>query len=62
VVNPGTWLDLTLSGVPVASGPSDIIGISLNQLPYDAIRFTYTPSTPGDGVLTAILTSKMVGG
>jgi hypothetical protein len=62
VVNPGTWLTLTLSGIPTAAGANDIIGISLNQLPYDSIRFTYTPTVAGTGTLTAILTSKQIGG
>lgn len=62
VTNPGTWLTLTLSGTPIASGANDIIGISLNQLPYDAIRLVYTSSTAGTGTLTAILTSKQLGG
>ena len=62
VTNPGTWLTLTLSGTPIAAGANDIIGISLNQLPYDSIRFVYTSIVAGTGALTAILTSKQVGG
>ena len=62
VVNSGTWVTLTLSGIPTIAGASDLIGISLNQLPYDAIRLRYTPTTAGTGTLTAILTSKQLGG
>lgn len=62
VENPGTWITLTLSGVPVVAATNDIIGISLNQLPYDAIRLIYTSTTAGTGSCRAILTSKMIGG
>lgn len=61
VTNPGTWIPLTLSGVPVVNAANDIIGISLNQLPYDAIRLVYTSSTPGTGTCSAIITTKTVG-
>lgn len=62
VTNPGTWVSLTLSGVPVVAGANDIIGISLNQLPYDAIRLSYTSTVSGTGTCTAIITSKQIGG
>ncbi len=62
VTNPGTWVTLTLSGVPTVASADDNIGISLHQLPYDAVRLTYTASTPGTGTATALLTSKQVGG
>ncbi len=62
VVNPGTWVTLTLSGVPTVSAANDVIGISLNQLPYDAIRLAYTETTPGTGTCNAIITSKQIGG
>jgi len=62
VINPGTWVTLTLSAVPVAAAAPDTIGISLNQLPYDAIRLVYTSTTAGTGTATALLTSKQIGG
>lgn len=62
VTNPGTWLNLTLSGVPTVAAANDVIGISLNQLPYDAIRLVYTAGTAGTGTCSAIITSKQIGG
>lgn len=62
VTNAGTWVTLTLSGSPTASAANDTIGISLNQLPYNAIRFVYTSSVAGTGTLTASITSKQLGG
>lgn len=62
ITNPGTWNTLTLSGIPTVSGANDIISISLNQLPYFAIRLAYTSSVAGTGTTTAYITSKQVGG
>lgn len=62
VTNPGTWITLTLSGQPIVNAVDDIIGISLNQLPYDAIRLRYDSTTPGTGICNAIITSKQLGG
>lgn len=62
VTNPGSWLTLTLSGTPTVAAANDVIGISLNQLPYDAIRLVYTASTPGTGTCDATITSKQIGG
>lgn len=62
VVNPGHWLTLTLSGTPSVSSANDEIGISLNQLPYSAIRVTYTSVTPGTGTCDIYFESKQVGG
>lgn len=62
VTNPGTWIRLTLSGQPTVAAADDIIGISLNQLPYDAIRVVYESNVAGTGTCTMILTSKQVGG
>ena len=62
VTNPGQWVRLTLSGDPFVNAADDIIGISLNQLPYDAIRLVYESSTPGTGTCSAIITSKQIGG
>ena len=62
ITNPGTWDTLTLSGTPTVNSANDVIVISLNQLPYDAIRLAYTSSVAGTGVCTAYLTSKQIGG
>ena len=62
VVNPGTWNTLTLSGTPTVAGANDIISISLNQLPYFAIRLAYTSSVAGTGTCFAYITSKQIGG
>lgn len=62
VVNPGTWITLTLSGTPTVASANDLIGISLNQLPYDSIRLAYTSTTAGTGTANAIITSKQIGG
>lgn len=62
ITNPGRWITLTLSGTPTLIGTSDDIGISLNQLPYDAIRLVYTSTVAGTGTVDVILTSKQIGG
>ena len=62
IVNPGNWVTLTLSGSPTVAATNDIIGISMTQLPYLAIRLRYVSSTPGTGVCDAFITSKEIGG
>ncbi len=62
VYNPGTWASLDLGGTPVAAGANDIISISLNQLPYKAIRINYTSNVAGTGTCDIYLSSKQVGG
>lgn len=57
----GTWTDLTLSGTPTVSAASDSIMISLNQVPYKALRLAYVSTTPGTGTCTASIMAKMVG-
>jgi len=56
--NPGTWTTLTLSGTPVAAGASDTIALSLNQLPFNAIRLAYTAITPGTGTCKITIQTK----
>ncbi len=58
VVNAGTWDTLTLSAVPIVAAANDVIGISLNQVPYLAIRLKYNATTPGTGTCEAFITSK----
>lgn len=62
VVSIGNWDNLTLSGTPSAAGANDIINISLNQLPFYAIRLSYTAATAGTGTCSAYLSAKQVGG
>ena len=62
VTNPGNWIPLTLSGSPSANAANDQIMINLNQLPFNAIRFAYTPTIAGTGTLTAFLMAKQLGG
>lgn len=62
ITNAGTWNTLTLSGTPTVDATNDIISISLNQVPYFAIRLAYTSSTAGTGTCNAWITSKQVGG
>lgn len=62
VINPGVWVRLTLSGQPVLSGAVDDIGISLNQLPYEAIRLVYESTVAGTGICDAYITAKRLGG
>lgn len=56
--NPGTWTTLTLSGTPVTAGGNDTIAISLNQLPFNAIRLAYTPVIAGTGVARITIQTK----
>lgn len=65
VVNPGNWVDLTLSGSvanPVANAANDQIIINLHQLPFNAVRLVYTSGTAGTGTCNIYMTSKQVGG
>lgn len=63
IVNSGHWIDLTLGGgTPFANAANDNIIIDLNQLPFSAIRLTYTATTPGTGTCDIFLTCKQVGG
>lgn len=62
ISDPGHWVDLPLSGTPFVSAASDDILIDLNQLPFSAIRVSYTSATPGTGTCDITLNSKQVGG
>ena len=62
VENAGTWVPLTLAGgVPFANATNDQIVISLNQLPFYAVRVAYTPTIAGTGTCTIYLTDKAIG-
>lgn len=62
VTNPGNWIPLTLSGTPVAAGANDQILISLNQVPFNAMRVAYTSTTAGTGTCNIYIICKQVGG
>jgi len=59
VANPGTWVDLTLSATPTASGAADQILIDMNQVPFPYIRVKYD-ATSGTGALDYLLLAKEV--
>lgn len=62
VTNPGNWITLTLSGTPAAAGANDQILISLNQVPFNAMRVAYTSTTAGTGACNIYVMLKQVGG
>lgn len=63
VVNPGTWNPLVLGGgTPFVNAADAVISISLNQVPFSAIRLSYTSTTPGTGTCTVTYLSKQLGG
>lgn len=59
VLNPGTWVPLTLSPSPAASAVAGSIYIDLNQLSAPWVRTAYT-TTSGSGVLSGYITAKMI--
>lgn len=65
VTNPGTWIPLTLTSsggaIPSVSAVDTNISINLNQLPFYAIRLTYTPTTPGTGTCKIYISDKVLG-
>lgn len=63
VANSGTWTDLTLGGgTPYANAANDTIAISMNQVPFSALRVSYTAGTPGTGTCKIMLFAKAIGG
>lgn len=62
VTNPGNWITLSLSATPTVAAANDVIGISLNQVPYSAIRIAYTSNTAGTGTCSIYISDKQVGG
>lgn len=58
----GHWIDLTLGGgTPTIAAASDDIIIDLNQLPFSAIRLSYTSTVAGTGTAQIVAMSKAVG-
>jgi hypothetical protein len=63
VTNPGDWADLTLGGgVPYVNASNDDIMIDLNQIPFQAVRISYTSSTPGTGTCDIWVVARQIGG
>lgn len=63
VANSGHWVDLTLGGgTPSAAAANDDINISLNQVPFAALRLVYTSGTAGTGHCDVWVSSKRLGG
>lgn len=66
VIAQGNWSTIpltTASGTPlVASGANDTILVDLNQLPFNAIRLSYAPTTAGTGTVDIYFLAKQVGG
>lgn len=62
VTNAGNWDPLTLGGgSPFVNAADAVIVISLNQLPFHAIRLRYTVGTAGTGTVSAYLLAKSIG-
>ncbi len=63
--NTGNWVTLPLGGAtaaPTAAAANDSILINLNQVPFNALRVTYTVGTAGTGTCDIWETQKQVGG
>jgi hypothetical protein len=62
VQNAGTWVPLTLAGgTPTVAAQNDTIIINLNQLPFNAIRLSYSSSVAGTGTCSVYLVGKQLG-
>lgn len=57
VLVPGSWVSLTLSPSPAATGSANTIGIDLNQLGAPWVRVVYT-NTSSTGVLNVSASGK----
>lgn len=63
VTNAGTWIPLNLAGgTPIVNAANDTIAISLNQLPFYAVRLAYTSSVAGTGTCDIFISDKQIGG
>lgn len=63
VTNPGNWMDLTLGGgTPAVAAANALIAISMNQVPFKALRIAYTAGTPGTGICSAFINCRQLGG
>ena len=62
MVNPGNWINLVLAGgTPFVAAANDQILIDLNQLPFTAIRLSYTSTIAGTGVADIFITARQLG-
>lgn len=62
VKNPGNWVPLTLAGgTPAIAGANTGIIINLNELPFNAIRLSYTRAS-GTGTASVYIMTKQMGG
>lgn len=59
VTVPGSWIPITLSPSPAASGSADSIYIDINQTSAPWIRVVYTRGS-GTGVLNGYITGKLL--
>jgi hypothetical protein len=59
VSNAGTWVPITLTPPPAATGSAGSILLDLNQLSFPYIRVKYSP-TSGSGTLTATIGGKQL--
>lgn len=62
VTNAGNWEDLTLSSTLVSNAANDVILVNLNQVPFNALRVSYTSSTAGTGTCEIFFMGKQIGG
>lgn len=56
----GNWVTLTLSGTPTAAAANDNIMITMNQLPFRAIRLVYTSTIAGTGTCDCYIAAKQL--
>lgn len=59
--NAGTWATLTMDGTPTAAAANDVIAVSLNQVPFKALRISYTPTVAGTGTCDILIMARTVG-
>ncbi len=59
VLNPGNWVNMTLTPTPAAAAAADTIYIDIVPTSAPWLRTTYTASS-GTGVLSYYITGKMV--
>lgn len=63
VQTAGNWTAITLAGgTPFVSAANDTIVINLNQLPFYAMRLSYTSTVAGTGTCSIYIASKQIGG
>lgn len=63
--NVGNWVTLPLGGstaAPVAAAANDSILINLNQVPFNALRISYSPTIAGTGTCEIWTLDKQIGG